>query len=125
MKKIIIWAMSIGLAALMLLFISTSFMIERSVKEKCKLAQEKYAGDCVESLSQVLDNEAENFRSRNSAVWALGQLGDKRAVSVLEKYYTGNIPSRESLDGTLSQYEIKKALHLIRDGFNATSFFWR
>jgi len=55
----------------------------------------------------------------------LGQLGDSRALPVLQGYYTGNIPSKESLDKTISQYELEKAIKLTSGGFNVTAIFWR
>jgi hypothetical protein len=30
----------------------------------------------------------------DSAIWALGQLGDDRALQMLEHFYTGDIPDR-------------------------------
>jgi len=55
----------------------------------------------------------------------LGQLGDKRALSILEKYYTGNIPEKESFDNGLSQYELKKAIKPAQGSFNITHWIWR
>lgn len=52
------------------------------------------------------------------AVWALGQIGDARALPVLQEYYTGNIPPRESPERVISRYELKKAIHLLRGGWN-------
>lgn len=52
------------------------------------------------------------------AVWALGQIGDARALPVLQKYCTGNTPPRESPERVISRYELKKAIHLLRGGWN-------
>jgi len=52
-------------------------------------------------------------------------LGDSRALPTLQKYYTGNIPNREPLDGVISQYELKKAINLTSGGVNLTAIFWR
>lgn len=95
------------------------------MKEECSKAQTKYPGDCVAALSLTLEDTSNDFRTRNSAIWALGQLGDKRALTVLEKNYTGNIPEKESLDAGLSQYELKKAIKLAGGSFNATHWVWR
>jgi hypothetical protein len=72
-----------------------------------------------------LEDENRSFKARNSAIWALGQFGDSRALPVLEKYYTGNIPDREPLNGTISQYELKKAIKLAKGGTNISAFIWR
>ena len=79
----------------------------------------------VEALIGVLEDESNPYGMRNSAIWALGQLGDRRALPVLENLYTGDIPEREPWDGTLSQHELSKAIKLARGGFNATAIFWR
>jgi hypothetical protein len=112
-----------GLSVLFLLI--TSVWIGFSVKEKCVLAQGRYGGDCVGALSDHLEDENNPYGERNDAIWALGQLGDGRALLILEKYYTGVIPDREPWDETISQYELKKAIDLTRGGFNITSYIWR
>ncbi|HQM15819.1 MAG TPA: hypothetical protein PLM16_01280 [Candidatus Woesebacteria bacterium] len=52
-------------------------------------------------------------------------MGDKRAKSVLDKYYTGVIPDREPLDDTISQFELEKAIKLFNGGTNITAWIWR
>ncbi len=89
------------------------------------MAQSKHEGDCVEALSKVLDDESNSFRERNFAIWSLGQIGDDRAMGVIEKYYTGDIPKREPYDEGLSQYEMKKALKLLQGGLNITHLVWK
>lgn len=106
-------------------FIITSSWIGYDVKSYCQNAQQQYEGDCVDALIQVLSDESKDYKTRNSAIWALGQLGDSKAIPILERYYTGNIPDRESLDSTISQYELRKAIKLARGGFNMTAFIWK
>ena len=117
------FVVGIGLAVLFLLVTST--WIGFSVKEKCMLAQGRYGGDCVDALGKHLDDSDNPFGERNDAIWALGQLGDNRALPMLEKYYTGDIPDREHWDETISQYELKKAINLAKGGFNITAGIWR
>lgn len=102
------------------MFIVTCTLIGLSVSQRCEVAQDRYSGDCVEALISYLDNEENSYESRNSAIWALGQIGDTRALPILEKYYTGNIPDREPIDKVISQYELKKAINLTSGGFNIT-----
>jgi len=125
MKQKLLYLLVVGASIVLLLFVISSSFIGYEVKTKCVQARDRYGGDCVEALSRVVDDESSSFSSRNSAVWALGQLGDARGLSVLEKYYTGNIPTRESWNGTLSQYELKKAIKLVSGGFNITAVAWR
>ncbi len=112
-------------AIISLSFLFLSFWIGFFVMKQCHMARANFRGDCVESLSQVIDDESKNIRQRNDAIWALGQFGDRRALSVLEKYYTGKIPPREPLDKTLSQYELRKALNLAKGGVNFPAIVWR
>ncbi|MDQ1289203.1 MAG: hypothetical protein QG622_2769 [Actinomycetota bacterium] len=65
------------------------------------------------------------MRSRNDATWALGQLGDSRALPVVRKYYSGWDGESEPLDVVLSQYELKKALKQLEGDVNLGRYVWR
>ena len=119
------YAAVIGASIVVLFFVITCAWIGYEVKDLCQEAKREYGNSCVESLIKLLDDEKKGFRARNHAIWALGQLGDSRALPVLNSYYTGNIPDREPLDGTISQYELKKAVELAKGGTNITAFIWR
>lgn len=116
---------AVGIGIFLLFFVICCVWIGYDVKDQCQTAQREYEGDCVESLISLLNDEGQGFRARNSAIWALGQLGDSRALPILQSYYTGNIPDREPLDKTISQYELKKAVNLTGGGFNLSAPFWR
>ena len=125
MKKILFYLIAIGAGLFLLFFVITCLLIGHSVRNHCRLAQEKYGGDCVESLIPFLDDENNGFKDRNSAIWALGQLGDSRALPVLQKYFTGSIPAKEPFGQSISQYELKKAVNLASGGFNLSAIIWR
>lgn len=125
LKSTLFFASAIAASVFLLFFVVTCTWIGYDVKNQCQQAKTKYGGDCVEALTSLLTDENQGFRARNSAIWALGQYGDNRALSVLQSYYTGNIPPRESFDKTISQYELKKTIKLASGGFNATAIFWR
>ena len=114
----------IGIAFFVLIFLLSCVWIGSGVDEQCKMAKEKYKGDCVEVLSQTLDDENNSFETRNREIWALGQLGDPRAFVVLEQYKTDQESQREPLDEMISQYELNKAINLVRGDFNITRIFW-
>lgn len=127
-KQTIFYTIAIGCSIVLLFFFIGSVWIGYEVKNQCQQAKREYqekSKDCVEALMTVLSDEKQSFRKRNDAIWALGQLGDSRALPVLQSYYTGNIPSRESLYKTISQYELKKAVNLTSGGLNITAFIWR
>jgi hypothetical protein len=123
-RESILFLGAIGISIGMLFFVVTCTVIGYEVKDVCEDAKDSYNANCVESLIMLLDDADQSFRSRNSAIWALGQLGDSRAVPVLERYYTGDIPEKESLSGGISQYELKKAIKLASGGLNITTWAW-
>lgn len=112
-KKIVLIILGLGFILLLSAFAYIGFVINKEIKDRCIFSQSKYSGDCVTALSSFLDDQNNNFGDRNSAIWALGQIGDKKALPVLEKYYTGNIPNREPWNGVVSQYELKKAINSV------------
>lgn len=125
-KKTILCIFLIGAMFFLLTFFISAKLIGDSVKNQCGVAQEKYKGDCAESLMKLIEDEKIEYEEKNSAVWALGQLGDKRALPFLQKYYTGyDSKNKTKRDEALSQYELYKAIKLLAGGFNATAFVWR
>ncbi len=124
-KQILFYFLILGVISLVLFSFTIASVIGKAVKTQCQHAMRVYEGECVEALISLLKDENQNFRARNSAIWALGQLGDSRALPVLQSFYTGEIPDREPLDQTISQYELKKAINLTSGGFNITAFIWR
>lgn len=124
-KQFIIYVSAIGATLFIFIFLLTINLIGFSVKEKCQLAQEKYNGDCTESLISYLDDGSNSFSSRNSAVWALGQLGDKRALPMLKKYYDKDSDENTKWNEALAQSEIKRAIDYMEGSPNITTFFWR
>lgn len=124
MKQKIIYIISISLSIFILFFIITCSWIGFEVKNQCENAMQKYnKKDCITALSLVLENKNENYKSKNDAIWTMGQIGDKKALNTLNKYYTGIIPEKEPYNKMISQYELKKALNLVNGGFNITKFF--
>jgi len=124
-KQPIIFIGSIGISILILFFVISCTWIGFDVKTKCFNAKKEYGGSCTQSLISLLEDNNRGFSARNSAIWALGQLGDPNALPTLQKFYTGNIPDREPLDKTISQYELKKAINLTSGGKNITIIFWK
>lgn len=109
----------------MLGFVIICTWIGYEVKRACLAATRQFSGDCVDALRLVVTDDHQGFRTRNTAIWALGELGDDRALPTLQSIYTGVIPDREPLDTMISQYELKKAIALVQGGPNLTAFVWR
>jgi hypothetical protein len=72
-----------------------------------RAAQSQFPGDEVQALMTMVQSERHGLTERNHAVWALGQLRDKRALPVLEKYYTGGPCDHAHY---LCQHELRKAI---------------
>jgi hypothetical protein len=125
-KEKLFYLVAIGASIFFLFFFIGSVWIGYDAKSMCLNARRQYkTTDCVEALIAQLDDEHQSFRSRNNAIWGLGAMGDRRALPVLQKYYTGNIPDREPLDDMISQYELKKSIDLANGGLNITAWVWR
>lgn len=125
MNKKTIFLIFFGIVMFLVFFLASAEVVGKSVEEKCLLAKQNYQGNCVEALILLLDDESVGFELRNSAIWALGQLGDIKALPALEEYYTGDIPKKEQIDKVISQHELKKAIKLVSGGVNIGAFVWR
>jgi hypothetical protein len=124
MKNKILYAVAVAFSICLLFFVVGVTWIVFEVKSACRDASGKHGGDCVTALSRAVDDPAYGFSKRNYAIWSLGQLGDPRALPVLEKYYTGKIPEREPYHKGISQYELRKAINLVQGGTNIIGFIY-
>lgn len=125
-KKLVVYIISVGVMSFLLTFFVSAKIIGDEVENRCKIAQQEYEGDCVEALMRLIEDETNDYREKNSAIWALGQLGDKRALLFLQKYYTGyDSNNRTKQNEVISQYELYKAIKLSNGDFNITAFIWR
>jgi hypothetical protein len=118
-------ALIVALVVLAAGYFALSAMIGRSVRSVSDAALVYFpenANDRVGALTALVESERHGIRERNRAIWALGQLGDPRALPVLEKHYTGG-ETEEA--GVLSQYELKKAIALCRGATNISALVWR
>ncbi len=108
------WLLITAAVLLLLVFGGWAFVfadIRAGVTSAATSAMTRYPGDRVEALSALVDCENCSLSDRNHAIWALGQLRDARALTVLERHYTGG-PCNHSVD--LCQYELQKAIKAIR-----------
>lgn len=125
-KKLLKKILAIGLIVFVSFFVLTSRIIGQSVRETCFKAQLKYEETCVIALMDTLNNPRETYTDRNNAIWALGQIGDSRALDLLHSYYKGEKPrNHENLEQEISQYELYRAIKLLEGGVNLTAFIWR
>jgi hypothetical protein len=121
-KRRIAVALGAAVGFLIVSYVVISLVIGSGVRSVGAAALGEQPGDRVAAIMAYADAPAHSLKDRNRAVWALGQLGDPRALPVLEKYYTGQPCDH---DRALCQYELKKAIKLCRGGTNLSAFVWR
>lgn len=120
-KKSTIRIAAFLLSAICLVHIAGALLIGVAVKNYSRMAKEQFPGDRVEALIALVECESCRTVSRNDAVWTLGQLGDPRALPVLEENFTAN--KRDRLDEDVLQIAIR---HIRRGDINWTeAFLWR
>jgi hypothetical protein len=102
--------------------LGTGWLIGSGVHAASEAALLERPGERVPALMAYIESPTHTLRARNRAVWALGQLGDARALPVLEKHFTG----RECEHGrALCQHELRKAIRLCHGATNMSAFIWR
>jgi len=121
-KKVLVYGTLICFAFLLFAFVMICFSIRSGVKDISAEAAQLYPGDRVEALITYVKDENRSLRKRNLAVWALGQIGDKRALPVLTQFYTGGPCDHNS---RLCQGELQKAIKLCKGSINATAWLPR
>ena len=103
-------------------FVGIAVTIGSGVRDASAAAVAEYGGDRVDALIAVVESPAQSLTERNRAVWALGQLGEARALPVLERHFTGGPCDHTRL---ICQHELEKAIRLCRGSKNVSAFIWR
>jgi hypothetical protein len=121
-KKIILSALAIGVFIIFAGYLFLSYQIGQSVKQTSQNARQQFPGDRVEALMSVVKSEGSSLGEKNKAIWALGQLGDQRALPLLKDQRTGQPCQHGRL---ICQREVEKAIRHCERGFNITTWVWR
>jgi len=121
-KKVLVYGIVSCFILILIVFVMTCWSIRSSVKSISAEATQEHAGDRIEALMAYANSENHSLRERNRAVWALGQIGDERALPVLERFNTGQ-PCNH--DTSLCQRELGKAVKLCKGGLNLTAWLPR
>lgn len=102
-----------------------SHLIFSGVQKIAREAQAAYSGDPVAALIALVEDEQASFEQRNTAIWALGQIGDRRALPILKKLDSDEV-QHPPYDSTayIVQYSVEKALKQI-NGFTVTKWMYR
>jgi hypothetical protein len=120
--KRLILVSSFAVGFLVIAFLLVCLIIGSGVHSISTKALREHPGDKVAALMVLVESEQHDYRDRNRAIWALGQLGDARALALLQKHYTGKDSDEKS---ELSQYELKKAIALCKGATNVGAYIWR
>jgi hypothetical protein len=107
LMKIVSWILGFAIGGAIIAWVGISLLIGWGVNSDSRKAMAQFGGDRIEALIAMVDCQTCNPYDRTQAVWALGQLKDKRALPVLHKYYTGG-PCNHF--GQICQYELSKAI---------------
>lgn len=121
-KKIAVWVVLAVVAFVGVSYVVLCLYIGSHVKSVCAEAMREYPGDRVDAVIAYVESESHSLKERNKAVWALGYLGDKRALPVLKKYYSGE-PCEH--DKYLCQGELAKAIKKCESGVNPCAWACR
>lgn len=120
MKKWLKISIGLVLAITLILFFTSTYLVEYQVQETCKMATSIYPGDEIHALLSVVKNHNGCDQEKSRALWALGQLGARAALPYLLENYDGI----EETD--ICIYEAQFAIEKIRkDQFNLPGSLWR
>jgi hypothetical protein len=126
MKRIIIALLILGFSALFIFYGIVCWLIFSDVKEITQIAQQRFKGDAVEATIAMLQSKETSFVLKNKAVYALGQIGDKRALPALRHQVTGiPCPKPCTKHNYICQYELEKAIKTCDGGFTVTRWMYR
>ncbi|MBN2087830.1 HEAT repeat domain-containing protein [Candidatus Peregrinibacteria bacterium] len=120
LKRTIITIVLIGVS-----FFTLSLLGMRSdVKTACYEAINIFEGDCTDALIQIVASDDFDYRQKNHAVWALGQLADRKSLDFLLSIYADSsevIPCDRN--SNLCREELDKAIKWCNNG-NITSWMY-
>jgi hypothetical protein len=128
LRRVLLKGILIVLLACVVVIILLSLWVELHLKKTCEMATRKYPGDKVEALMMSVETgeygyNAHRYKMNNHIFWALGQLGDKRALPFLRSLLTGEPCDHET---NLCQVEIQEAIQRLKSNqFNLPKFLFR
>lgn len=121
-RRVTLWGCALIAVLVLTAFVLISLRIGEDVRAASRIARAQHEGDPVEALLRYVEDDHHSFPERNRAVWALGQIGDRRALPLLRKHYSNKPCDHE---GALCQRELGNAIKLLDGGLNATAIVWR
>ena len=125
MKKFSVYTIFFILSACVLFYGVACWTIYKEVRSICQGAKEHFDGDEVEATIALLESET-SFVVKNRAVWALGQIGDPRALPALQDQLTA-IPCEKPCPKHkyVCQYGLETAIKNCSGEFSLTRWMYR
>ncbi|MBN2088194.1 HEAT repeat domain-containing protein [candidate division KSB1 bacterium] len=124
-KKLLLRGSLAVLFVLIVVFAGASYIIINEVETICFKTQKMFPGDAVESLTSALKSENLSIREKNQVIWALGEIGDKRAIPVLRTLETGEMCDKPcDTNQKICQYGIRKSIRFC-EGINVIRPVWQ
>ncbi len=120
-KRALIYAIPTGLVILCVLFILFVWQTHSAVESICAEACQEYPGEKVAALIVYISSDAHSLQKKNRAIWALGHIGNERALPTLEKLHTGKPCDHDKF---VCQHELRKAIKKIK-GETLNLYFWK
>ena len=113
-KRVIITGLTIAMFGFIFIYIGLRVWIWTDANKFAEKTAEQFKTNKTEALLLLLDSEKYTFKEKNKAIWALGVLKEKKALTKLELLHTGEECQHDS---ALCQYELYKAIHKIKGDF--------
>ena len=123
-KKYLIIGIPIGFISVILVYLVCCWIIFSGVKSITTQATEEFRLTPVQSLIAVIESNKFGFEKKNDAIWALGQIGDKKALPILEQIFTDKIEKHCNRSENICQYEVQKAIKFCRSNFIVTRWMY-
>ena len=113
-KRRVLWTLA-GVLAIAVSLLVLEGVIRLDARATGNRAAARFGGDRIRGLTALVDCSQCSLRERDIAVWALGELRDRRALPALKAHYTGGKCDHTS---NLCQYELGKAIMKIEGTWN-------
>lgn len=118
----------LGIILLLVFVVAFGFSLRQiyhSVNDICRIAQEQHPGDPIDALLALIESDSASFKNKNRAIWALGQIGSKRALPLLHELDTEKIQSKPyDSSAYIVQYTVEKAISQIEGNISLTRWMY-
>jgi len=121
-RPALIFWFAAGMVLLLLAYGGVCLVIGAGVGDAMARALDRFPENGTEALISKAGSAEFPLKDRNRAIWALGQLGDVRALAPLESLKTGKPCDHAA---AVCQHELRKAIRQCRGGVNITRWAWK